>query len=215
MALQDSPANGSPQARPPALGAPGPRAWWRGLPPRQRRILRSLFAVCVIVVLAVGVLLARFLSVENAERDDEQALVQAEVAGDEAGMLVQLDGCSYRWLSPVAKRLAASRACVAGVKADAADPHLRRKGAVKILQLESTTAYSLSGATGETRLAWTVIGTLPVVQCVEIRRTGSFLGGIHVQPIAISAPISGEGRCTKESTIEREEEEATAVEQGR
>ena len=59
-------------------------------------------------------------------------------------------------------------------------------------------------------MAWTVIGTLPVVQCVEVRRSGNFLAGIHVHLLAISAPISGEGRCTKPSGMEREEEEETA-----
>ncbi len=181
----------------------GPRVWWRGLSPRQRRILRALLALAVIVVLVVGALLARFLSVENAERDAELALVQAEARGDVAGMLAQLSGCS------------ASPSCVAVVKANAGDPRVRKTGAVKILQLESPTAYSLFGASGRTRLAWTVIGTLPVVQCVEVRRTGSFLAGIHVHLVSVSAPISGEGRCTKESTIEAEEEEATKVEEGR
>ena len=71
---------------------------------------------------------------------------------------------------------------------------------MKILQLESTTAYSLSGATGKTRLAWTVIGTLPVVQCVDVRRTGNFLTGIHVQLLGLSAPIDNEGICTKRSS---------------
>lgn len=161
-----------------------------------------MFALAVVIVLAVGALLARFLSVENAERDAALALVQAEARGDVAGMLAQLSGCR------------ASPSCVASVKADAGDPRVHRTGAVKILQLESPTAYSLSAATGSTRLAWTVIGTLPVVQCVEVRRTGSFLTGIHVHLVGLSAPIAGEGRCTKESTIEAEEEEATQVEEG-
>jgi hypothetical protein len=182
--------------------APGPRAWWRGLPPRQRKVLRALFALCVIVVLAVGALLARFLSVENTERDADLALVQAEAKGDVAGMLDQLGDCR------------ASPSCVASVKANASDSRLRRSGAVKILQLESPTAYSLSGATGKTRLAWTVIGAQPVVQCVDVRRTGNFLAGIHVHLIGLSAPISGEGKCTKETTLEQEEEEATKVEEG-
>src|SRR5271170_7746528 len=76
-----------------AAGARGPREWWRGLPSRQRRILRGLFAVAVVVVLVVGALLARFLSAENAERSDDLALVQAEARGDLAGMLAQLSGC--------------------------------------------------------------------------------------------------------------------------
>jgi len=185
----------------PAAGARGPREWWRGLPPRRRRVLRTLLAVATAVVLVVGVLLARFLTVENAERADDLALVQAEARGDLAGMLDRLSGCR------------ASRSCLAAARADASDPRVRRTGAVKILQLESPTAYSLSGATGSTRLAWTVIGTLPVVQCVDVRRTGDFLSGIHVQLTGIGAPIAGEGRCTKASAIEREEEaEAKAAE---
>ncbi len=86
---------------------------------------------------------------------------------------------------------------------------------MKILQLDSKTAYSLFGATGKTRLAWTVIGKLPVVQCVDVRRTGNFLTGIDVKLIGLSAPIGNEGICAKRTTNEVEEEEATAVEQGR
>jgi hypothetical protein len=180
---------------PHAVGAGGPSEWWRGLAVRQRRALRALLGVCAIVVLVVGALLARFLSVENAERGDVVTLLQAEAKGSLAGMLAALDGCRE------------SPSCVAGARADASSPHLRRAGAIKILQLESPTAYSLSGASGRTRVAWTVIGTLPVVQCVDVRRTGSFLAGIHVHLLAISAPIAGEGRCTRASRIEREEEQ--------
>lgn len=192
----------STQTAHPAAGARGPREWWRGLSPGRRRMLRALLAVAAVAVLVVGALLARFLSVENAERSDDLVLVQAEARGDLAGMLARMSGCR------------ASPSCLATARADASDPRLRRTGAVKILQLESPTAYSLSGATGATRLAWTVIGTLPVVQCIDVRRTGDFLSGVHVRLLGISAPISGEGRCTKESAIEREEEEATRVEQG-
>lgn len=187
-------------AAPAPAAASGPRVWWLGLSPRRRRVLRALLAVSVIVVLAVGAVLARFLSVENAERADDVALIQAQARGSEAGMLDQLSGCRQ------------SRACVASVKANASDPRLRRAGAVKILQLEASTAYAPFGATGETRLAWTVIGTLPVVQCVDVRRTGNLLSGIHVQLIGLSAPIGGEGVCHKRTRNEIEEEEATAVE---
>jgi hypothetical protein len=207
---------------PPLHGAPGPRAWWQGLPLRRRRLLRALFAPALIVILAGGVLLARYLSVENAERDDVLALVQAEVKGYGAAMLHQLNGCRYPWLSSPAKRVAAKRACVAGVEADAANPRLRRTGAVKILQLEVKSHRSSFGGTGETRVAWTVIGGtaaegggLPVVQCVAVRRTGNLLAGAHVQLLALSRTISGEGQCTKETQLEREEEEATAVEEGK
>ncbi len=158
--------------------------------------------MAVVLFLGISGLLAGFLSTENVERDDDLALVQAEARGDVAGMLDALSGCR------------ASPSCVADVKKDASNPRVRRAGAVKILQLESKTAYSLFGATGRTRLAWTVIGKLPVVQCVEVRRTGNFFEGIHVQLVGLSPPIGNEGICSKRTRTELEEEEDTAVEQG-
>jgi hypothetical protein len=175
----------------------GPRVWWRSLP-RRRRV--TSLVIAALLLLIVGGLLARFLSAENAERDADLALVAAQARGEEAGMVERISGCRQ------------SPSCTAAAKANASNPRLRRPGAVKILQLESPTAYSLFGATGKTRLAWTVIGTLPVVQCVDVRRTGNFLTGIHVQLLGLSAPIGNEGRCTKESAIEKDEEEATEAE---
>lgn len=135
----------------------------------------------VLVFLVISGLLARFLSTENSERSDEEALLQAQARGDVRGMLSQLSGCRE------------SPSCVATVRTNASS--LRRSGAVKILSLKSSTAYSLTGATGKTRLAWTVIGRLPVVQCVQVRRTGSFLSGISVTLLSLSAPIPNEGDC--------------------
>jgi hypothetical protein len=137
--------------------------------------------VSVLVFLVISGLLARFLSTENSERSDEEALLQAQARGDVRGMLSQLSGCRE------------SPSCVATVRTNASS--LRRSGAVKILSLKSSTAYSLTGATGRTRLAWTVIGRLPVVQCVQVRRTGSFLSGISVTLLSLSAPIPSEGDC--------------------
>jgi hypothetical protein len=176
----------------PRPGAIGPRAWWRRQPRRRRRV--SL-AIVLLVVLAISVVLARFLTVENAERNVEAALVQAEAKGSLPGMLDELSGCRQ------------SPSCLAKAKANASNASLHRAGAVKILQVQSKTAYSLFGATGKTRLAWTVLGTPPVVQCVEVRRTGNFLSGIHVQLIEVSAPIDKEGRCTQPTAIEKAEEE--------
>jgi hypothetical protein len=141
----------------------------------------ALIAVGVLLFLAISGGLARFLSTENVERDDEEALLQAQARGDVAGMLDQLSGCRE------------SASCVANVRANAS--RLRRSGAVKILSLKSSTAYSLAGATGKTRLAWTVIGRLPVVQCVQVRRTGNPVTGITVVLLSLSAPIANEADC--------------------
>jgi hypothetical protein len=139
--------------------------------------------VGAVLVVIVGVLAARFLSVENTERDADLALIEAETRGDVAGMLRRLHGCR------------ASPSCVATVRANATNPRLLRSGAVKILSLESHTAYALSGASGSTRLAWTVIGKLPVVQCIGVRRGGNIIGGVSVSLFSLSAPIPNEAGC--------------------
>jgi hypothetical protein len=152
------------------------------LAPARSRLRRPAPIVLgVVLFLAISALLARFLSVESLERDDLVALLQAQARGDAPGMLSQLSGC------------AANPACVATVRADAA--RLRRAGSVKILTLTSPTAYSLTGATGTTRVAWTVIGTLPVVQCVRVRRTGNAITGIHLHLLSVGPQIEGEADC--------------------
>jgi hypothetical protein len=157
------------------------RPYHRAGPTALKRIL--LISLAVLLFLAISILLARFLSTENVERDDDLALIEAEARGDVNGMLRQLDGCRERLT------------CVATVTANAHNPRLLRAGAVKILSLESQTAYALTGATGKTRLAWTVIGKLPVVQCIGVRRSGNALSGIKVTLLSLSAPIPNEGGC--------------------
>jgi hypothetical protein len=169
--------------------APGTPVAPAGAPPRavaRRRLGRkwvALIALGVVVFLVISALLARFLTVENLERDRDLALIQAEARGDAAGMISRLAGCS------------ANPGCVAEVHHILANPRVRRPGAVKILDLESKTAYALTGKKGPSRVAWTVIGTLPVVQCVEVRRSGNFLTGINVSLLRISPPIPNEGEC--------------------
>jgi hypothetical protein len=137
--------------------------------------------VGVLLFVAISGGLARFLSTEGVERDDLAALIDAQARGDVNGMVDKLSGCR------------AHPSCVASARANA--DRLRRPGAPKILSLKSSTAYSLTGASGTTRLAWTVIGKLPVVQCVDVRRTGNVLTGIEITLLSLSAPISSEGDC--------------------
>jgi hypothetical protein len=142
-----------------------------------------LIAAAVVLFVAVSALLARFLSTENTERNDEAALIAAEARGDVTGMLALLSGCRQ------------NTTCVALVRANAGNRRLRRAGAVKILSLKSSTAYALGSTSGKTRVAWTVIGKLPVVQCVEVRRTGNFFKGITISLLSLSAPIPNEADC--------------------
>jgi hypothetical protein len=151
--------------------------------PRKRRrpVLIGLIASGVLLFLVISALLARWLSVENAERDDIFAVLKAQAAGDPGGMLSGLSRCRE------------NAACTANVMADART--LRRPGTVHILNLQSPTAYTLTSSTGTTRVAWSVPGRLPVVQCVLVRRNGNFLSGISVTLLALSRPIGNTADC--------------------
>lgn len=142
-----------------------------------------LIALGVIVFLVLSALLARFLTSDNLEREEDVALVEAEARGDAAGVIAKLSGCRE------------SPSCVALQRKNASNQRIRRAGEVKVLSLTSATANSPTGATGKTRLAWTVLGKLPVVQCIEVKRSGNALTGVHVALLSLSAPINNEADC--------------------
>jgi hypothetical protein len=141
----------------------------------------TLLAAGVLAFLVLSALLARWLSVENVERDAILDVLRAQARGDGPGMLGRLPGCG------------AQPSCLAQTRTNAAT--LRRPGEVKILSTTSNTAYALNAATGLTRVAWNVPGRLPVVQCVRVRRSGDVLSGLSVSLLSISVPISNTGSC--------------------
>ena len=143
----------------------------------------TLIGVGVLAFLAVSVLVGRWLTTESRERDAVHRLLSAQARGDAASMLRELaPGCR------------SDARCRATVSADAR--RLRRPGSVKIIAYDSKTSYALGGATGLTRVAWTVVGHgLPVVQCVLVRRSGTAIAGRGVTLLRISAPIGNESSC--------------------
>jgi hypothetical protein len=145
----------------------------------SRRLRIALITAGVLVFVVLSGLLARFLTVENVERDAVLGLLRAQARGDAPAMLAMLRGCSAD--------------CRRTVSADAAT--LRGPGPVTILNSRSSTAYSLTGATGKTRVAWKIPSRLPVVQCVLLRRSGSVLGGLSVTLLTVGPPIPGESDC--------------------
>ena len=145
---------------------------------RRRKVL--LVAVGVVAFLAISLVLARYLTTENRERDAVYALLRDQARGDAKAMLSRLDGCDAR--------------CRADVQANAR--RLARPGAVKILAYQSPTAYALGSAEGLTRVAWTIVDRqLPVVQCVEVQRTGNVLAGRGINLRRLSVPIDRQSSC--------------------
>jgi hypothetical protein len=147
---------------------------------RRRRLIVA--AVAALAFVAVSLLLARWLGTENRERDAVLDVLRAQARGDAAAVARELEGCS------------ADPRCRAQVARTVA--RVRRPGTVKILHLDSATAYALGSATGTTRVAWGVVDRgLPVVQCVVVRRTGSVLAGHSITLRRLSRPIGRESSC--------------------
>lgn len=148
----------------------------------SRRTLIPLVALGVVVFLAVSFELARFLNTETQERNAVFVLLKDQARGDAAAMIGRLYGCDT---NPACKATAARNAA-----------RLRRAGKVKILAYDSKTAYALGAARGPTRVAWTVIDNgLPVVQCVDVQRTGTVLAGRAIRLRRLSPPINRQGTC--------------------
>jgi beta-lactamase class A len=144
----------------------------------RRRLV--LPAAGVLAFLAVALLLARYLTTENRERDAVYALLRDQARGDVAAMLARLDGCDGR--------------CRAAVESNAR--RLARPGQVKILAYQSSTSYALGAAEGPTRVAWTIVDRqLPIVQCVQVERTGNVLAGRAINLRRLSVPIDRLSSC--------------------
>ena len=139
----------------------------------------ALGVLGLIVFLVISVFVARWLTTDNAERDQVTRLLQAQARGDAAGMLRELGPCSP--------------ACAAQARADAR--RLRRPGSVQIVAFDSQTAHALSSRTGVTRVVWKTPQTLTVVQCVRVHRAGNALKGLTVRLLALSAPIPRTADC--------------------
>jgi hypothetical protein len=147
----------------------------------RRRTLLSLVALGVLVFLLISALLARAFSANGAEQTAITNLVKAEGAGNQAGMLARIEGCAH------------SASCRARVAHDAAE--LKRPGTVSIINLQPSTSFSLSGSTGTARVAWRAGSSLPIVQCVRVRRSGDVISGLHIQLLELSARIKSNRHC--------------------
>ncbi len=66
---------------------------------------------------------------------------------------------------------------------------------MSIIQLQPSTSFTLGPKSGTARVAWSAGGSLPIVQCVYVRRTGNVLSGLHVHLLKISVRIKSDAAC--------------------
>ena len=129
----------------------------------------------MVVFLAVSAVLARVFSLDGAESGAITVLVRDEAAGNRDGAMSQLTGC------------ASSPACQSRVVANVAA--LAHPGAVSIIQIQPSAGFSLGQTVGTARVAWRVGFSLPIVQCVRVRRAGNALSGFRIELLEISRRI--------------------------
>jgi hypothetical protein len=147
----------------------------------MRRTFILGIAVAVVVFLVISALLARVFSANGAEQSAITTLIQDEARGDAGALLGDIVGCRT---DPVCRQRVAENAAA-----------LKHPGSISILTLQPSTSFSIAGTVGTARVAWNVGGSLPIVQCVRVRRTGNAISGLHVELVAVTPRIQSDGNC--------------------
>jgi hypothetical protein len=146
-----------------------------------RRVYLVAIAAAIVLFLVISALLARVFSANSAERAAITTLVKAEARGDTAGVIAAIAGCR------------ATPACQS--RAGEVAAALRHPGAVSIIQIQPSTSFSIGPTAGTARVAWNVGGSLPIVQCDRVRRTGNVISGLHVELLEVSRRIKSDTVC--------------------
>jgi hypothetical protein len=147
----------------------------------MRRAYIVGIAVAILVFLVISAMLARVFSANSAEQSAITSLVQSEARGDVNSILGEIEGCRT------------DPACRARATVNAAA--LKHAGSVSIIQLQPSTSFSLGGTEGTARVAWDVGSSLPIVQCVKVRRGGNPISGLSVELLVVSRRIKTDAAC--------------------
>ena len=141
----------------------------------------GLIAAAVAAFVVLSLLMARVLTIGNAERDAVYRLVRAEAAGDQAAALSRVHGC------------AGDTACVERVRRTIA--RVQHPGTAKLLRFDGPGGIALTGRSGPARVGWKVGPALPVVQCLRLRTTGNPVGGYTVRITRVEEPTALDEPC--------------------
>jgi hypothetical protein len=146
-----------------------------------RRVYIVGIVVAIVLFLVISALLARVFSANSAEQSAVTSLVQAQAGGDVNAIISEIQGCRT---DPSCRQRAAVNAAA-----------LRHAGSVSIITFQPSTSFSLGGTEGTARVAWTVGGSLPIVQCVKVRRAGNPISGLRVELLEVSRRIQSDAAC--------------------
>jgi hypothetical protein len=149
----------------------------------MRRLYLLVILAAIVVFLGVSALLARVFSVDGAERTAITELVKVEARGDANGVIARILGCAH------------SGACRSRVTSDVAA--LTRPGAVSILEINTSAGFSLASTTGTARVAWKTPSSLPIVQCVRVRRAGDVVHQWRIELLELGPRIHSDADCPR------------------
>jgi hypothetical protein len=147
----------------------------------MRRVYIVGIVVGVVLFLVISALLARVFSANSAEQSAITSLLRSEAKGDVNAILAEIRGCRS---DPACRQRAAVNAAA-----------LRHAGAVSIILLQPSTSFSIGGTEGTARVAWNVGSSLPIVQCVKVRRAGNPISGLSVELLEVSRKIPSDTAC--------------------
>jgi hypothetical protein len=147
----------------------------------MRRSYIVVMVAGILLFLVTSGLLARVFSANSAEQSAITALVQSEARGDVNAIVSDIAGCRT------------NTACMHRAATNAAA--LQHTGSVSIIQLQPSTSFSLGGTDGTARVAWNVGSSLPIVQCVKVRRGGNPISGLNVELLVVSRRIPSDAAC--------------------
>lgn len=147
----------------------------------SRRTRIALIAVGILAFVVVSGLVARVLTVGNAERNAMLQLARAEARADEPGVLHRVSGCRP------------GSACRLGLPRILA--RVSHPGEVRILRFDGPGGVAIAGRSGTARLAWKAGDALPIVQCFRLRTEGDPLRGYSVHVDSVADPIRLDASC--------------------
>jgi len=147
----------------------------------RRIYLIAIAAAVVLLFLVISAILARVFSANSAEQSAITALVKDEARGDPGAVTGDIAGCQ------------ASASC--RDRAGQLSASLKRAGAVSVIQLQPSTSFSIVGTEGTARVAWNAGGSLPIVQCIRVRRSGNAISGLKVELLVVSRRIKSDTAC--------------------
>lgn len=142
----------------------------------------GLILAGLLVFVAGSLAVGRILAARGAERSLLEGVIRDQAKGDANALADGLPNCGTG-----TKCRAETQALVAKVGGPGKP--------LEILQITGGAGSGPGAAEGVARIAWHTGDSLPVVQCVAVKKSGNVVSGFTLSVERVSKPIAREGAC--------------------